>query len=120
MKYQSVRFHEFGAPADVLSYETEENLTATPLKSGEVRVSIQFAPINPADLNYIQGNYGIRPSLPAVPGVESAGVVTESSSEIISVGDQVIFITDKFSGVSLQQIITRHTGRISIAVLFLV
>ncbi len=93
MKYQSVRFHEFGAPADVLSYETEENLTATPLKSGEVRVSIQFAPINPADLNYIQGNYGIRPSLPAVPGVESAGVVTESSSEIISVGDQVIFIT---------------------------
>jgi NADPH:quinone reductase-like Zn-dependent oxidoreductase len=96
MKHQSVRFREFGAPADVLTYESGEKLTSseqTPLKSGEVRVSIQFSPINPADINYIQGNYGIRPELPAVPGVESSGVVTESASDSVSVGDLVIFIT---------------------------
>ncbi len=93
MKCQSVRFYEFGTPADVLKYETEEILTPTPLKHGEIRVSIQFSPINPADLNFIQGNYGIRPALPAVPGVESSGVVTESLSDDVAIGDQVIFIS---------------------------
>lgn len=93
MKYQSVRFQEFGPPADVLTYEAEEKLTSTPLKPGEVRVKIQFSPINPADINYIQGNYGIRPQLPAIPGVESSGLVTESHSENAAPGDQVIFIT---------------------------
>jgi trans-2-enoyl-CoA reductase len=93
MKHQSVIFHDFGKPATVLTYKDEEKLVPTPLKSGEIRVCINFAPINPADLNYIQGNYGIRPELPAIPGVESAGVVSESTSESVSVGDQVIFIT---------------------------
>jgi mitochondrial enoyl-[acyl-carrier protein] reductase / trans-2-enoyl-CoA reductase len=93
MKHQSVRFYELGAPADVLTFETDEKLTSTPLNAGEVRVKIQFSPINPADLNYIQGNYGIRPVLPAIPGVESSGVVIESSSDNVVVGNQVIFIT---------------------------
>ena len=95
MKHQSVRFKEFGSPADVLTYqcEPEEKLTSSDLKPNEVRVNIQFSPINPADLNYIQGNYGIRPELPATPGVESSGIVTESASDKISVGDLVIFIT---------------------------
>ncbi|MGJ8655916.1 MAG: MDR family NADPH-dependent oxidoreductase [Akkermansiaceae bacterium] len=93
MNHQSVTFNEFGSPAEVLHYATEEKLTTTPLKSGEVRVKMQFSPINPADINYIQGNYGIRPELPAVPGVESSGIITESSSEGVSVGDLVIFIT---------------------------
>ncbi len=92
MKFQSVRFHEFGSPADVLVYETEEKLTSTPLRASEIRVSIQYSPINPADLNFIQGNYGIRPELPAVPGVESSGIVIESASDQVAVGDQVIFI----------------------------
>lgn len=93
MKYQYVRFEEFGSPADVLSYETDEKLSSDELKPGEVRVKIQFSPINPADQNYIQGNYGIRPELPATPGIEAAGRVTETSSEKVSIGDQVIFIS---------------------------
>lgn len=93
MNHQSVTFKEFGAPVEVLHYVTEEKLTPTPLKPGEVRVKIQFSPINPADINYIQGNYGIRPELPAIPGVESSGIIIESTSEEVSVGDLVIFIT---------------------------
>lgn len=93
MNYQSVKFYEFGAPADVLNYVSEEKLTPRPLKSGEIRVKIQFSPVNPADINYIQGNYGIRPELPAIPGVESSGIITESTSGNVSVGDLVIFIT---------------------------
>lgn len=34
-----------------------------------------FAPINPADLNVIEGKYPIRPPLPATPGIEGVGVV---------------------------------------------
>lgn len=93
MKYQSVRFKEFGKPAEVLSYETQEKPVSEKLKPGEVRVKIQYSPINPADQNYIQGNYGIRPELPATPGIEAAGIVTETRSEKTSVGDQVIFIS---------------------------
>ncbi len=93
MKHQSVRFCKFGVPAEVVSYEAGEKHVFEELGSGELRVKIQFSPINPADLNYIQGNYGILPELPAIPGVESVGIVIESKSDVVSIGDQVIFIT---------------------------
>jgi mitochondrial enoyl-[acyl-carrier protein] reductase / trans-2-enoyl-CoA reductase len=35
------------------------------------------APINPADLNQIEGKYPVRAELPAIPGFEGAGVVVE-------------------------------------------
>lgn len=35
------------------------------------------APINPADLNQIEGKYPVRPVLPATPGFEGAGVIVE-------------------------------------------
>jgi len=88
-----VRFEEFGNPIDVLSYRYGEQAEVSSLKAGEVRVKIHFTPINPADVNYIQGNYGIRPNLPAVPGVEASGVVVESLSNAISEGDMVIFLS---------------------------
>ncbi|XP_018411792.1 PREDICTED: trans-2-enoyl-CoA reductase, mitochondrial-like [Nanorana parkeri] len=40
------------------------------------------APVNPADVNMLQGNYGILPNLPAVGGNEGVG-------EVIKVGCQV-------------------------------
>lgn len=40
-----------------------------------------FAPINPADLNMVQGSYPIQPSLPAVGGNEGVG-------QVLAVGDQ--------------------------------
>ena len=36
-----------------------------------------YAPVNPADLNYIEGTYGRKPVLPAVPGIEGVGRITE-------------------------------------------
>jgi trans-2-enoyl-CoA reductase len=38
---------------------------------------MQAAPINPADLNQIEGKYPIRPGTPATPGFEGAGIVVE-------------------------------------------
>lgn len=85
----SVRFHEFGKPAEVLRYEA---LHLPDLTDGEVRVKMLAAPINPADLNYIEGTYGDKPELPAVAGMEGFGVVEESRSPDFSAGDHVIFL----------------------------
>ena len=48
----------------------------------EVVVEIRAAPINPADLNAIEGKYPIRPSLPTTPGFEGAGVVVECGADV--------------------------------------
>src|SRR5256885_11849759 len=48
----------------------------------EVVVKMSAAPINPADLNSIEGKYPIKPELPATPGMEGAGVVTEIGSAV--------------------------------------
>ena len=43
----------------------------------EAVVKMRAAPVNPADLNQIEGKYPVRPELPATPGFEGAGVVAE-------------------------------------------
>jgi trans-2-enoyl-CoA reductase len=60
--------------------------------SNEVVVKMAAAPINPADLNSIEGKYPIKPELPATPGMEGAGVIVEVGSAVrdLAVGTQVI------------------------------
>jgi trans-2-enoyl-CoA reductase len=60
--------------------------------SGEVIVEMRAAPINPADLNAIEGKYPVRPALPATPGFEGAGIVAELGADVrgIKSGDLVI------------------------------
>ena len=55
-------------------------------------MAISAAPINPADLNTIEGTYGVKPALPAVPGIEGCGVVETSASPDFHVGDRVMFL----------------------------
>lgn len=62
------------------------------LKNGEIRIQVEASPINPADINYIQGTYGVKPELPATIGIEGSGRVIESKDENIQEGVQVIFI----------------------------
>lgn len=50
--------------------------------NGEVLVHIAAAPVHPADLMFMQGRYGVRKPLPAVPGVEASG-------QIVAVGEGV-------------------------------
>lgn len=58
----------------------------------EVQVRLLAAPINPADLNVIEGKYPIRPTLPGVPGVEGVGVVETVGAAVLDVrvGDRVL------------------------------
>ena len=87
MPFSSTTFTSFGQPDDVVT------LTETldkDLKLGELRLQMLYAPINPADINYIQGIYGIKPTLPATPGLEGCGHVIESHSDDFQTGDLVI------------------------------
>src|SRR5213082_625963 len=68
-----------GNPADVLCVETRP----WPMPAAdEVVVKMRAAPINPADLNQIEGKYPVRPQLPATPGFEGAGVVIELGANV--------------------------------------
>jgi len=72
-------YQTHGNPADVLQVETRPWPTPA---AGEALVKMSAAPINPADLNQIEGKYPVRPQLPATPGFEGAGVVLESSTGV--------------------------------------
>ncbi len=84
-----LQFSQLGPPADVLK------LIETPppaLKRGQVLVHLTHRPINPSDLLYIRGVYGIKPRLPAVPGFEGVGHVDGVGEEVpdFQVGDRVV------------------------------
>lgn len=68
------RLSEFGAVPPALRVEEFSVERPGP---GEVRVGMLYAPVNPADLNVIQGTYGELPTLPATIGNEGCGVVLE-------------------------------------------
>lgn len=82
-------YEKHGNPADVLRIVDQPWPKPAP---DEVIVRMAAAPINPADLNAIEGKYPIRPALPATPGMEGAGVVAELGSAVrnLAIGAQVI------------------------------
>ncbi len=82
-----------GNPADVLRIEAQPWPQPGP---DEVVVAMQAAPINPADLNAIEGKYPGKREVPAVPGFEGSGIVSEVGRNISngSVGSLVILPHD--------------------------
>lgn len=70
---QSVRFDEFGNPADVLCVE---ELPQPEPAANQVLVRLRARPINPSDLLTVRGLYGALPVLPATPGLEGMGEVS--------------------------------------------
>jgi trans-2-enoyl-CoA reductase len=89
----AIVYHTHGKPAEVLQL-VEEELPRP--GDDDTLVSLRAAPINPADLNAIEGKYPVRPTLPATPGFEGAGVVEEVGAGVrdIAVGDLVILPHD--------------------------
>ncbi|XP_054855744.1 enoyl-[acyl-carrier-protein] reductase, mitochondrial isoform X2 [Eublepharis macularius] len=57
-----------------------------------VHVRMLAAPVNPSDINMIQGSYAVLPDLPAVGGNEGVGLVVQIGSNVTSLkpGDLVI------------------------------
>lgn len=92
-----LRFTTPGDPATVLAVHRESVRSPAP---GEVRLEMLAAPINPADLNVVQGVYGRRPSPDSAggtpagnpAGMEGVGIVVESHDPTVAVGDHVIVL----------------------------
>ena len=86
---RALQFATFGKPVDVLELV---DLPEPEPKAGQVRVRLSHRPINPSDLLYIQGKYGIVPRLPAIPGFECAGRVDKVGQgvSIVAVGQRVV------------------------------
>ena len=68
-----------GKPEEVLGLE-EQTLAAP--GADEALVRLKAAPINPADLNQIEGKYPIRFPLPATPGFEGAGIIEAVGAKV--------------------------------------
>lgn len=60
-------------------------------KEGQTLIKIHASSINPSDLMFFRGLYGIKKKLPVVPGFEASGTVVGlgSSSSPLRIGDRV-------------------------------
>ncbi|XP_050347399.1 enoyl-[acyl-carrier-protein] reductase, mitochondrial isoform X2 [Nymphalis io] len=86
---KSLYYCEFGDPIQVVKFR---ELEVPPLKSQEVLVRMLAAPVNPADINTIQGRNHCLPHLPCVPGDEGVGEVVEIGNKVCTVdpGERVV------------------------------
>lgn len=91
-----VVFHRTGPPTEVL--QIEDDVPAPQPARGEVLVRMLASPINPSDLMYIAGGYGIKPQLPATPGFEGVGIVEATGGGVLGwlrKGRRVAVINDR-------------------------
>jgi mitochondrial enoyl-[acyl-carrier protein] reductase / trans-2-enoyl-CoA reductase len=77
-----LQFEQTGRPTEVLKQAAR---SGQPCGPHEVRLAMRYAPINPADINFMEGSYGKLPQLPAIPGNEGCGEVVEVGSAVTSV-----------------------------------
>jgi len=83
----AARLHQHGDPATAALLE---DLTSPAPGPGDAQVRMRLAPINPADLNVIEGSYGQLPTLPATLGNEGLGeVIAVGPGTTLAVGDLV-------------------------------
>lgn len=84
-----IQFDRVGNPAEVL--QLQERILPPPT-GHEVRVRMRYAPVNPADLNFIEGTYGRLAHPPCIPGHEGCGEVEAVGPNVSSLapGDAVI------------------------------
>ena len=75
-------YHEDLATA-IQSLHVSQKPTPRP-GTGQVLVQMEAAPCNPSDLVFMQGLYGVKKSLPTVPGWEGAGTVVASGGGMMA------------------------------------
>ncbi len=84
-----VIFEQIGSPLEVLTLKESE--IPVP-KKDEVLIRVTARNINPSDLLFIRGMYGITPKLPSSAGFEASGVVEEGDAlGRFKKGDRVMF-----------------------------
>ncbi|CAD6198592.1 unnamed protein product [Caenorhabditis auriculariae] len=92
LKSRTLLYRSFGEPEKVLELATVD-VESEP-KKGQVLVQWLASPINPLDINSIQGVYVYRPTPPVIGGSEGVGrVVKCSPGSAFSKGDHVTLFT---------------------------
>lgn len=87
---KAIRIHKFGDTEDVLQYE---DVPLPEPKTGEVRIKVEAAALNRADLGLRKGAYRISPDqLPVIPGREFAGAIDKlgANTTDYSLGQRVV------------------------------
>ncbi len=69
-----IAYHRHGSPGEVASLE-EQDLPQ--IQDDDVLIRMKLAPVNPADLNMLEGTYGELRQLPAIAGNEGVGEIVE-------------------------------------------
>lgn len=86
-----IQLEKPGKPADVL--HVAEKPTPTP-SAGKVLIRVGVSPINPSDLSFVRGQYGIQPHYPSGAGFEGMGVVEALGEGVhLPVGSRASFST---------------------------
>lgn len=72
-----------------------ESISHSDFDDFSILVKMQFAPINPADILMIEGNYASVPSCPTEVGIEGSGIIEEVGNKITNfkVGDKVMCLS---------------------------
>ncbi|KAI6224375.1 PKS-ER domain-containing protein [Aphelenchoides fujianensis] len=91
---RAVRYHEFGDPRKVLRLETVD--VRTELQPNEVLVRWLAAPIDPLDINLVEGTYATRDKLPATAGAEGVGQVEKISAAQLLINPPTAYCMLKF------------------------
>jgi mitochondrial enoyl-[acyl-carrier protein] reductase / trans-2-enoyl-CoA reductase len=86
---KTIVYERHGKPADVLEIKTDPWPKPAP---DEAVVEMRAAPVNPADINAIEGKYPGRREVPAVPGMEGAGVVVEVGANVKTIATGALVI----------------------------
>lgn len=82
-------FDQIGIPQEVL-YLKESEMPQP--KAHEVLIRVKARTINPSDIMFVRGMYGITPKLPSSAGFEASGVVEKGDeSGKVTAGTRVLF-----------------------------
>ncbi len=79
---------------------------------GQVTIRVAAAPINPSDIMFIRGRYGLTKPIPAIPGFEGAGMVVSAGPGLYGrwlLGKRVACGTQPEGGGTWAQYVTTST-----------
>ncbi|MEH6526946.1 MAG: zinc-dependent alcohol dehydrogenase family protein [Sneathiella sp.] len=84
------QFHQFGPAAKVIELAEQPDISNP--EGDQLVVKMLAMSINPADILTIEGDYGIRPELPNIPGAEGVGRIIKIGPAVknLQAGDLVL------------------------------
>lgn len=108
-KMRALSISSYGGPEALEVVEKDLPLPGR----GEVLIKMTAAPVQPADLSFLQGSYGIRKELPVVPGMEGGGVVVAAGGGLMArrlLGKRVAVFADGQDGTWAEYMKARATS----------